>query len=53
MEIESVAQLTFLRKSIVSGAERERDSGKLGERERSGEREAAERERSGEPVSQK
>jgi len=37
----------------VSVAERERGSGKSGDRKRSGEREAAERERSGERVSQK
>jgi len=37
----------------VSRAEREHSSGKSGEQERSGEREAAEREQSGERVSQK
>ena len=37
----------------MSVAERERGSGKSGDRKRSGEREAAERERSGERVSQK
>ena len=43
METESVAWLTFSEREHVHRAERERDSGKLGERERSGEREAAER----------
>ena len=43
----------FSKKEHVSGAVRERGSGKSGERERSVEREAAERERSGERVSQK
>jgi len=52
MEIESVTRLTFPRKH-VSGAERERGSGKSGEREWSGEREAAKREWSGERVSRK
>jgi len=41
------------KKEHVSGAGRERGSGKSGERKRSGEREAAERDRSGYRVSQK
>jgi len=41
------------KKEHVSGVEHEWGSGKSGEWERSGEREAAEQERSGERVSQK